>query len=252
MRCIDAGRLRNLTVKQTANLTTAFELHPSLGAINPLARQVFTLEFHPEEALEYIGCLFFQLENPGPRGLPLAVPIHGLARLPLLHLNSANKGNFRWNEVPNQHGRIMDFECIGINESLTQQLILTNPTDSDYEFVLNCLDHEDSKKPTFEVSKNGGLVAAGKRTLVDVTFFPYCLGIMESKWNVVVPSHGVVFPLSLNAVVRDPNVSLMPPVVAFKPLLPKMRKTTTVMLINYEEIDLTFQMDMENFKVRSS
>ncbi|OQV16015.1 Hydrocephalus-inducing protein-like protein [Hypsibius exemplaris] len=248
IRKIDVNSFKSLTANQTCNLSTVFIVSPGMGVINPTTSQIFTLEFRPEEALEYMGCLFFQLENQDPRGLPLALPIHGTARLPILHLNTATQTNLRWSEVPNQDSRILDFRCIGTDATLTQQLVLTNPTDADYEFTLNCLDYEDTKKPPFEVSRKAGLVAAGKRSMVDVTFIPYCLGAMESKWALQVPAQGVVVALNFNAVVRDPDVSLTPLVMAFKPLLPKMRKTKNMTLSNNELIDLKFEVDMENFK----
>lgn len=162
VRKIEAGHFQNMGSKQSADLTSAFTVRPSTGVIFPGMTEAFTVEFRPGEPMEFFGCLFFGIENYDPPSVPLGLPIHGVAKIPVIHLSTLVEGVLKLSD----ESRVLEFVAIGVEDPVIQQLVLTNPTETSYEVEMVCSDENSMNKPPFELSSTKCLVAAGQSFLM--------------------------------------------------------------------------------------
>lgn len=236
-----------------------FSVEPVFGKIEPGKTQTFKVKFSPLNVNEYQARLICQIPNTEDGKVGPIIPVKGRGLLPYCHFELEESDYIssgrRNPELPGPSGaasglgldpmtKVIEFNCIGLQNKLVKKFEIINPTNTGYEFEWMREDQNDGKRhDQFTCSNLRGFLPSGRKHEIEFEFEPSEMGIQETFWKFFIQKYDLSIPFLLVGNATEPKVIFDKSHIMFKPLLVGRTGVETVYIINQESKQLSFDFD---------
>lgn len=218
-----------------------FSILPATGVLCAQAEETFTLRFSPKEVDDYAYVAHAEVE--GVEGLDVDVDVRGRSNRPVCHFDlPASQYLERRGSGAALDGStlVVEMESLGIRVKNSRRFYVRNPMSVSFNFKLEPFGEVNGR---FNCLSKEGVIPAGKKYEVVLTFVPDDVQVQESLWQFSIPDHHINQKLLLVGRVIEPRVSLERRHINYHTVLVGGRHRETLALINEEHIPFSFSFD---------
>ncbi|XP_035521672.1 hydrocephalus-inducing protein homolog [Morone saxatilis] len=223
-----------------------FSIEPSVGAIEPGAKQNFSIRFSPLEVAQFEGRLFCSIPNLQDGDQAPCILVCGRSLLPYCHFDlddsdyiSRIHSNPEFTSHLDPNTRVIEFSAVGFAVPSTRCFSVWNPTSKPFSFKWRC---EDTGGRPFCCLTPCGTIQPGKKVEVCFEYAAEQLDAVKSFWSFVIETLSLSVPFLCVGTTREPLVYLDRPHLDFGELLVGRKVEQTVDLVNGEEEPFNFSV----------
>mmetsp|Transcript_3107 Transcript_3107/g.11897 ORF Transcript_3107/g.11897 Transcript_3107/m.11897 type:complete len:4490 (-) Transcript_3107:1724-15193(-) len=238
---------------------SAFSISPSQGTLKANSAQKFVLSFAPLDVDAHSEVIVCNIPNLAPDAEEPRISMSGNSTCPIVHFELTPSDYLtngrRDPELPGPDGsfgeldpktKVLELKSCGIRIRNTKRFYILNPTNISYKYQWKRLSDPQASS-MFECTNMKGIIHSGKKTEVSFEYVPNTLETRECFWMFSIPERNIHVPFLIVGSADEPRLYFDQPRINFRTVLVGAVSSSTIKLINREEIPFSFALEKSKF-----